>query len=90
MPEEGLPLTVLGLPSYLKKIDTIFRWDYNKGIYIMAGYQYWKIDETSGDFGHIYPRYPRNINAIWKYLPLPINVAYTGLHGKNKSLYSVN
>nr|WJN00236.1 matrix metalloproteinase A [Dugesia japonica] len=79
---DGLPLTVLGLPSSLEKIDTIFRWDYNKAIYIMAGDKYWKIDENSGEFGYTYPRYPRYIHSVWKDIPLPVDVAYTGLHGK--------
>nr|CCC86590.3 mmp protein [Schmidtea mediterranea] len=79
---DGLPLEVLGLPANLEKIDTIFRWDYNKAIYIMAGYKYWKINEASGEFGYVYPRYPRSIHSVWKDLPLPLDVAYTGLHGK--------
>ena len=41
-PERGRPLSSLGLPKHLAKVDAAFVWGKNKHTYLFAGDQYWK------------------------------------------------
>ena len=41
-PERGRPLSSLGLPKDLPKLDAAFVWGKNKHTYFFAGEQYWK------------------------------------------------
>ena len=41
-PERGRPLSSLGLPKVLPKLDAAFVWGKNKHTYLFAGDQYWK------------------------------------------------
>ncbi|GAA53703.1 matrix metalloproteinase-25 [Clonorchis sinensis] len=83
-PLHGLPLTQLGLPETVTKIDTAFQWDVNKKIYLFAGRYYWKLDEKAGQFGQVYgsPDYPRLIEDTWEGVPVPVDAAFTGLNGE--------
>ncbi|CAH8515238.1 unnamed protein product [Heterobilharzia americana] len=81
-PSDGLPLTDLGLPSYLERVDSVFLWGENQGIYIFAGKYYWRLDENSGPFGKVInsPDYPRPIADTWQGVPVPTQAAFTGLN----------
>ncbi|VDP98171.1 unnamed protein product, partial [Trichobilharzia regenti] len=82
-PNEGLPLTELGLPGNLKRVDSVFLWGENQAIYIFAGEYYWRLDENSGRFGKVIgsPDYPRLIADTWQGVPVPTQAAFTGLNG---------
>lgn len=82
-PSDGLPLTNLGLPSYLERVDSVFLWGENQAIYIFAGKYYWRLDENSGPFGKVIngPDYPRLIEDTWQGVPVPTQAAFTGLNG---------
>jgi hypothetical protein len=46
------PLTHLGLPEHLEKIDAIFKWGHNNRTFIFSGSQYWRfVGITLGYFG---------------------------------------
>nr|CAH8846814.1 unnamed protein product [Trichobilharzia regenti] len=81
-PNEGLPLTELGLPGNLKRVDSVFLWGENQAIYIFAGEYYWRLDENSGRFGKVIgsPDYPRLIADTWQGVPVPTQAAFTGLN----------
>ncbi|CAH8547413.1 unnamed protein product [Schistosoma haematobium] len=81
-PSDGLPLTNLGLPSYLERVDSVFLWGENQAIYIFAGKYYWRLDENSGPFGKVInsPDYPRLIEDTWQGVPVPTQAAFTGLN----------
>ena len=46
-PERGRPLSSLGLPKDLPKVDAAFVWGKNKHTYLFAGDQYWKYELSS-------------------------------------------
>ncbi|KAK4471796.1 hypothetical protein MN116_005192 [Schistosoma mekongi] len=81
-PSDGLPLTDLGLPSYLKRVDSVFLWGENQAIYIFAGEYYWRLNENSGPFGKVIssPDYPRLIADTWQGVPIPTQAAFTALN----------
>ncbi|KAH8877467.1 Matrix metalloproteinase-15 [Schistosoma japonicum] len=81
-PSDGLPLTDLGLPSYLKRVDSVFLWGENQAIYIFAGEYYWRLNENSGPFGRVIsgPDYPRLIADTWQGVPIPTQAAFTALN----------
>ncbi|KAL7064871.1 hypothetical protein AAHC03_04785 [Spirometra sp. Aus1] len=83
-PLQGLPLTYLGLPEHLKKVDTVFRWDANKEIYIFAGEHYWLLNPAAGRYGKVIgsPDYPRLIKHTWRGIPTPVTAAFTTLNGE--------
>ncbi|CAH8504553.1 unnamed protein product [Schistosoma turkestanicum] len=81
-PSDGLPLTDLGLPSHLERVDSVFSWGENQAIYIFAGKYYWRLDENAGPFGKVInsPDYPRLIEDTWQGVPVPTQAAFTGLN----------
>ncbi|VDD74045.1 unnamed protein product [Mesocestoides corti] len=84
-PRSGLPLTKLGLPANLKKVDTVFKWDVNKEFYIFAGDEYWLLDpQAQHPIGKVapWPDYPRRIKDTWRGIPTPVTTAYTTLNGE--------
>ncbi|CAH8625796.1 unnamed protein product [Dicrocoelium dendriticum] len=84
VPTEGLPLTELGLPETVERIDTMFLWGESKAIYLFIGDKYWKLDDRAGPFGRVAPEpdYPRNIVDTWQGVPVPSRPAFTGLNGE--------
>ncbi|EUB56340.1 Matrix metalloproteinase-25 [Echinococcus granulosus] len=84
-PRSGLPLTKLGLPASLRKVDAVFKWDVNQAFYIFAGDVYWLLDvKTHPPFGKVAPSpdYPRRIKDTWRGIPTPVTTAYTTLNGE--------
>ncbi|CAL8087354.1 unnamed protein product [Calicophoron daubneyi] len=83
-PVDGLPLTYLGLPEHVKKVDTVFLWGENHVIYLFAGEYYWRLNTTADRFGSVSysPNYPRKIADTWQGVPIPVQAAFTGLNGE--------
>ena len=67
------PLTYLGLPLNLSKIDAALVWGHNQKTYLFAGNQYWRLEETSQK---VEVDYPRNMN-VWRGIPANLNSAFT-------------
>lgn len=65
LPGYPRPLTDLGLPADLKRVDATLVWGHNGQTYFFAGNQYWRFNETRE---HIDPDYPRDISA-WHGVP---------------------
>lgn len=78
-PKTGIPLTELGLPADVKKIDAVFVWGFNNRTYIISGDMYWKLNEKN-DF--IEPDYPRDM-SIWRKVPVPLDSAFKYWDGKS-------
>ncbi|OXU31482.1 hypothetical protein TSAR_017006 [Trichomalopsis sarcophagae] len=55
------PLTALGLPPDLEKIDAAMVWGYNKKTYFFSGSMYWRFDEN---VNHVELDYPRDISMF--------------------------
>ncbi|XP_060814551.1 matrix metalloproteinase-2 isoform X2 [Bombus pascuorum] len=55
------PLTKLGLPESLEKIDGAMIWGHNGRTYFFSGSEYWRFDES---VNHIELDYPRNISMF--------------------------
>ncbi|XP_071094306.1 matrix metalloproteinase-17-like [Haliotis cracherodii] len=71
-PKEGRPITELGIPPDVKKIDTVFVWGFNKRTYLVSGDMYWKLDENNT---YVEYDYPRDM-SIWRGIPIPIDAAF--------------
>lgn len=72
------PLTHLGLPSFLRRIDAAFIWGHNQKTYLFSGTLYWRYDE---DVKHIELDYPRDM-SIWQGIGYHIDGAMQYLNGK--------
>ncbi|CAC5410458.1 MMP17 [Mytilus coruscus] len=77
-PKTGVPLTELGLPADVKKIDAVFVWGFNNRTYIISGDMYWKLNEKND---YIEPDYPRDM-SIWRKVPVPLDSAFKYWDGK--------
>ncbi|VDL23758.1 unnamed protein product [Hymenolepis diminuta] len=92
-PRSGLPLTSLGLPASLRKIDAVFKWNVNKEFYIFAGDQYWLLNvKAFPPFGKVAPSpdYPRQIKHTWRGIPTPVTSAYTTPNGETLFFHGPN
>lgn len=67
-----LPITKLGLPDSLEKVDGAMRWGYNDKTYFFSGTMYWRFDE---EVGYIELDYPRDI-AMWSGVPYGIDAVF--------------
>lgn len=54
-------LSTLGIDQHIRKIDAIFKWNYNKRTYIFSGDYYWRLDGKM-----VNRHYPKNINRSWR------------------------
>ncbi|KAJ6648581.1 Matrix metalloproteinase-2, partial [Pseudolycoriella hygida] len=72
------PLTHLGLPSYLEKIDAALVWGHNNRTYFYSGTLYWRFDE---DVKHVELDYPRDM-SIWRGIGYHIDAAFQWKNGK--------
>lgn len=77
-PRDGVPLTELGLPADVKKVDAAFVWGFNNRTYIISGDMYWKLNERND---YIEPDYPRDM-SIWRQVPVPLDTAFNYWDGK--------
>lgn len=73
------PLTALGLPPSLDRIDAAMVWGYNSKTYFFSGRQYWRFDE---EIQHTELDYPRDM-VIWKGVPYNIDAAFQWKDGKD-------
>lgn len=77
-PPEGVPLTNLGMPADVKKIDAVFVWGFNNRTYVVSGDMYWKLNEKNDQ---VEPDYPRDM-SIWRKVPVPLDSAFKYWDGK--------
>eukprot|EP00095_Tigriopus_kingsejongensis_P008770 maker-scaffold761_size101412-snap-gene-0.18 protein:Tk08770 transcript:maker-scaffold761_size101412-snap-gene-0.18-mRNA-1 annotation:"matrix metalloproteinase-24" len=73
-----LPLSYLGLPSDLKKLDATFVWGKNQKTYFFRNNLYWRFDERSR---RIEDGYPWEIGLRWHGLPDDIQSVFTDQSG---------
>jgi len=77
-PMAGRPLTDLGLPWDIDRIDAAFVWGHNRRTYLISGSMYWKLDDYSRKVEtHTYPR----DMSMWAGIPVPVDSAFTHSDG---------
>ncbi|KAG8184677.1 hypothetical protein JTE90_013070 [Oedothorax gibbosus] len=76
--DSPMPLTSLGLPSELERLDAAFVWAKNGRTYFFSGDNYWRFDETTSKMD---PGYPQSISTRWKGLEPDIDTAFTMKNG---------
>jgi matrix metalloproteinase-16 (membrane-inserted) len=76
------PLTQLGLPDELKKLDAAFTWGHNGRTYLFSGTSYWRIDL---DTGKVELDYPRDM-SMWSGVGYHIDAAFKWTDGKKQKL----
>lgn len=54
LPGYPRPLTTLGLPASLEKLDAAMVWGHNGNTYFYSGSMYWKYDEEKGRVDYDY------------------------------------
>ena len=72
------PLTDLGLPADLKKLDAAFVWAKNRKTYFFSGNQYWRYNEYKSE---IEEGYPMDIRDRWRGVPGEITAGFTWSDG---------
>ncbi|XP_058832598.1 matrix metalloproteinase-2 isoform X1 [Topomyia yanbarensis] len=72
------PLTHLGLPESIDRIDASLVWSYNNRTYLYSGRLYWRFDE---DANHVELDYPRDM-SMWKGVGYNIDSAFQNRDGK--------
>ncbi|XP_055537460.1 matrix metalloproteinase-2 [Wyeomyia smithii] len=72
------PLTHLGLPESIERIDAALVWSYNNRTYLYSGRLYWRFDE---DTNHVELDYPRDM-SMWKGVGYNIDSAFQNRDGK--------
>lgn len=72
------PLTDLGLPANLEKLDAAFVWGHNGKTYFFSGTMYWRFDEETGK---VELDYPRDM-SMWKGVPYNIDAVFQHTNGK--------
>uniref|UniRef100_A0A6P7F8V5 Matrix metalloproteinase-25-like n=1 Tax=Diabrotica virgifera virgifera TaxID=50390 RepID=A0A6P7F8V5_DIAVI len=71
------PLTHLGLPEYVTKIDAVQNWKRNKKTYFYGMDRFWRYNETSRE---IDPGYPQHMHR-WRGVPSYLDAAITWKDG---------
>lgn len=72
------PLTNLGLPPSLERIDGAMVWGHNGKTYFYSGTMYWRFDE---DLGKVELDYPRDM-SMWKGVGYNIDTVFQWKDGK--------
>ncbi len=67
------PLTDLGLPSSLDKVDAALTWGKNRREYLFSGSRYWRLNKDN----KVESGYPQLIRERWRGLPDGIGSAFT-------------
>ncbi|CRK96840.1 CLUMA_CG009940, isoform A [Clunio marinus] len=78
LPDYPKPLTDLGLPETLEKIDAALVWGHNNRTYFYSGTEYWRFDE---DVMHVELDYPRDM-SMWRGIGYDIDSAFQYKDGK--------
>jgi len=73
-----MPITRLGLPDTLERVDGAMRWGYNDKTYFFSGTMYWRFDE---EIQHVELDYPRDM-AMWRGVPYNIDAVFQALDKK--------
>ena len=71
------PLTKLGLPQELDKLDGALVWGHNGKTYFFSGSMYWRYDE---EVGSVELDYPRDM-SMWKGVPYNIDAVFQHTNG---------
>ncbi|XP_014667016.1 PREDICTED: matrix metalloproteinase-2-like [Priapulus caudatus] len=66
------PLSDLGLPADLPRVDAAMVWGYNKKTYLFSGTMYWRFNEDDHRVEYDYPRDMR----LWSGVPYNIDAAF--------------
>lgn len=74
------PLSDLGLPSNLPRIDAAFVWGKNDKTYFFSGDRYWRYNEYAGQ---IEDGYPMAIGERWRGVPDDIDAGFTWKDGES-------
>lgn len=67
------PLTDLGLPPFLNRLDAALVWEKNGKTYFFAGNNYWRYDDRKKRMDDFYPQPIQR----WRGIPPNINAAFT-------------
>ncbi|KAL4091884.1 hypothetical protein QTP88_026496 [Uroleucon formosanum] len=86
------PLTTLGLPEELDRVDAAFVWGHNSKTYIFSGTMYWRCDDETG---RMELDYPRDILSVWRGAEYNIDAAFQWHDGatyffKNRDFWKFN
>lgn len=77
------PLTALGLPEELDRVDAATVWGHNSKTYIFSGTMYWRYDDETE---RMELDYPRDMN-IWRGVGDNINAAFQWHDGKHRPIF---
>ena len=75
----GRPITELGFPADVTRIDAAFVWGYNMKTYLITGDMYWRYNENAGRMDDDYPR----DMSMWKRVKLPVHAAFRDFYGES-------
>lgn len=73
------PLTRLGLPADIDRIDAALVWSYNNRTFLYSGSEYWRCSE---DERSVEVDYPRTMDGIWKGVGFNIDSAFQNVDGE--------
>jgi len=76
----GRPLSHLGLPPHVLKVDAAFVWGHHRRIYLVTGRTYWRLDQSGQSV--LLHGYPRDVTGVWVGVKLPIDAAFTHTDGQ--------
>ena len=81
-PKAGRPLTDIGLPADLDHVDAAFQWGYNKMVYLVSGFNYWRFNVHENK---VEADYPRDM-SMWGGVPIPVGAAFQFWDGQHLSV----
>lgn len=81
-PRQGKPLTYMGFPEDIEKIDAAFVWGHNHRTYFISGNMYWRYDEVNNQMEYDYPR----DMSMWRGVPVPVDAVFQSWDGESLSL----
>ena len=84
----GRPLTQLGLPHDVIKVDAAFVWGHQRRIYLVTGRRYWRFDQSGQSV--LLHGYPRDVTGVWAGVKLPIDAAFTHTDGEWDDTFNFN
>ena len=86
-PEEGLPLTDLGIDELVDRIDAaaVGLGSLNRRVYLFSGYEYWRLRHDrrmTVDRG-----YPLEISDVFRGVPPNVDAAFTNVDGNYTNMF---
>ena len=76
-PRSGKPLTEMGFPRDIEKVDAAFVWGYNAMTYLITDNMYWRYNENLRRMDYDYPR----DMSMWEGVPTPVSAAFKAWDG---------